>query len=432
MPTAIIIGAGPAGLTAAYELLQHTDIVPIVLEATAQTGGLSQTVNYKGNHIDIGGHRFFSKSKAVMDWWQQILPIDGSGPVDIQYQGKRATVSPAAAPQHPNEVMLVRNRLSRIYFLGKFFGYPLSLNGQTIRNLGIGRMVRIGCSYLWAKCFPRRQENSLEDFFINRFGKELYRIFFKDYTEKVWGVPTTQISAAWGAQRIKSLSLLKTLQHALFKSRKKKQDIHQSGTETSLIEKFLYPKFGPGQMWETVAKKIEAKGGLIAYNQQVVRIFNNDKSISAVEVCEPATGHKAIYRADYFISSMPIQTLVAGLETPAPATVRAVSDNLAYRDFITVGLLLQKLKVQNPDGSRINDNWIYIQEKKVKLGRLQVFNNWSPAMVADPDTVWLGLEYFCNEGDALWQKPMRRCWLLPRPNWLPSASLTKKTCSTAR
>lgn len=405
MPTAIIIGAGPAGLTAAYELLQHTDIVPIILEASGDTGGLSKTVQYKGNRMDIGGHRFFSKSQVVMDWWQQILPIQAEdAPLTITYHNQQTTVQPTTAPANTDDVMLVRNRLSRIFFLGKFFGYPLSLNGDTIKNLGLVRIVRIGFSYMWTKCFPRKKENNLEDFFINRFGKELYRIFFKDYTEKVWGVPTHRISAAWGAQRIKSLSLLKTIQHALFKNKRKQQDIQQSGTETSLIERFLYPKFGPGHLWETVAKQILQKGGRIHYNQQVTAIDNHKGHIQSVTAIDKATGHATTYEADYFISTMPVKDLVAAFAEPAPTEVSAISNDLAYRDFITVGLLLRKLKVKNPDGSAIKDNWIYIQEKTVKLGRLQVFNNWSPAMVADPDTVWLGLEYFCNEGDELWTK----------------------------
>jgi protoporphyrinogen oxidase len=405
MPTAIIIGAGPAGLTAAYELLQHTDIVPIILEASADTGGLSKTVNYKGNRMDIGGHRFFSKSKVVMDWWQHILPIQADGgDLTITYHNQQTTLQPATqAPANADDVMLVRNRLSRIFFLGKFFGYPLSLNGDTISNLGFVRIIRIGISYVWSKCFPRKKENNLEDFFINRFGKELYRIFFKDYTEKVWGVPTSSISAAWGAQRIKSLSLLKTIQHALFK-RNKKQDIAQSQTETSLIERFLYPKFGPGHLWQTVAKQIEQKGGRILYQQEVTGINNVNGRIQSVTALDTATGQPTTYEADYFISTMPIKDLVAAFAQPAPAAVTAISNNLAYRDFITVGLLLNKLLVKNPDGTPIKDNWIYIQEKTVQLGRLQVFNNWSPAMVADPNTVWLGLEYFCNEGDALWIK----------------------------
>jgi protoporphyrinogen oxidase len=406
MRTAIIIGAGPAGLTAAYELLLHTDIVPIVLEASADTGGLSKTVNYKGNRMDIGGHRFFSKSKTVMDWWQHILPVEADGgPLTITYHNKQTTIQPGStAAGNADDVLLVRNRLSRIYFLGKFFGYPLALNGTTIKNLGLVRIIRIGFSYVKAKFFPIKNEITLEDFFINRFGKELYRTFFKDYTEKVWGVPTNTISAAWGAQRIKSLSLLKTIRHAIFKKKKKEQDISQSGTETSLIEKFLYPKFGPGHLWETVAKHIIEKGGQIIYNQQVSSITNTANSITAVTAVDKTTGLSSTHKGEYFISTMPVKDLVNALTTPAPAEVLAVSNNLVYRDFITVGLLLKNLIIKNPDGSPVKDNWIYIQEKTVQLGRLQIFNNWSPAMVADANTVWLGLEYFCNEGDELWNK----------------------------
>jgi protoporphyrinogen oxidase len=406
MRTAVIIGAGPAGLTAAYELLQHTDIIPIVLEASADTGGLSKTVNYKGNRMDIGGHRFFSKSKTVMDWWQHILPIEADGsPLTITYHNQTATIQTnAAAATNTDDVLLVRSRLSRIFFLGKFFGYPLSLNSSTIKNLGLVRIVRIGFSYMRAKFFPIKNEATLEDFFINRFGKELYLTFFKDYTEKVWGVPTHNISAAWGAQRIKSLSLLKTIRHAIFKKKKKEQDINQQGTETSLIEKFLYPKFGPGHLWETVAKHIIQKGGQIIYNQQVKSIINTTDAIETITAQHTITNVSTTYKAHYFISTMPVKDLVAALTTAAPAEVLAVSNNLVYRDFITVGLLLKNLIIKNPDGSPVKDNWIYIQEKTVKLGRLQIFNNWSPAMVADSNTVWLGLEYFCNEGDELWNK----------------------------
>ncbi len=405
MRTAIIIGAGPAGLTAAYELLQHTDILPIVLEATADTGGLSQTVNYKGNRMDIGGHRFFSKSKLVMDWWQQMLPVEATAqPTTITYHNKQTTIAPGTAVNSADDVLLVRNRLSRIFFLGKFFGYPLSLNMDTLRNLGLVRLMRIGCSYVKAKLLPRRPETTLEDFFINRFGKELYLTFFKDYTEKVWGVPTHTISASWGAQRIKGLSLVKTIVHALFRRSKKKQSVSQQNTETSLIEKFLYPKFGPGHLWETVAAKITAQGGRILYKEAVTAIDNGNGHIHTVTTTNRLTGEQTVHTGDYFISTMPVKDLVNAFTTTAPESVLAVSNALAYRDFITVGLLLKKLSITNKDGSTIQDNWIYIQEKKVQLGRLQVFNNWSPALVADPDTVWLGLEYFCNEGDVLWSK----------------------------
>lgn len=402
--TAIIIGAGPAGLTAAYELLQHTDIIPIVLESSGDIGGLSKTVNYKGNRMDIGGHRFFSKSKVVMDWWQHILPIAANESLMLTYHQQTTTVQPVAAVTNDTEVLLVRKRLSRIYFLGRFFGYPMALNTTTIKNLGLVRMVRIGCSYVWAQLFPKKPEHSLEDFFINRFGKVLYRIFFKDYTEKVWGVPTSSISAAWGAQRIKGLSLTKTIWHALTKKKKQQQDIHQSGTETSLIEQFLYPTHGPGQLWETVARHITAKGGRIVHYQQVTGIENKNSEIQSVTAVDSRTGEKTVYQGDYFISTMPVKDLIHSFSVPAPPQVSKISNALAYRDFITVGLLLKKLAINNPDGSSIQDNWIYIQEKKVQLGRLQVFNNWSPAMVADSSTVWLGLEYFCNEGDALWTK----------------------------
>ncbi len=406
MRTALIIGAGPAGLTAAYELLQQTDVMPIILEATMATGGLSQTVNYKGNRMDIGGHRFFSKSQRVMDWWQQVLPIEAQDePLTIRYHNQQTTVNPSGtAATAADEVLLVRNRLSRIYFLRKFFGYPLSLNMATIRNLGLIRLIRIGSSYTRAKLFPRKPERTLEDFFINRFGAELYRTFFKDYTEKVWGVPTHQISAAWGAQRIKGLSLFKTIRHALFSQKNKQQQVGQQTTETSLIEKFLYPKFGPGQLWEKVAAMIRAKGGQFYYGQAVTAIDNSGGIVHGVTTTDRATGAMTNHMADYIISTMPVKDLVQAFAVPPPAGIKAISDALAYRDFITVGLLVKKLVIRNPDGTAVKDNWIYIQENSVQLGRLQVFNNWSPAMVADPDTCWLGLEYFCNEGDALWTK----------------------------
>ncbi len=406
MRTALIIGAGPAGLTAAYELLQQTDIIPIILEATADTGGLSKTVNYKGNRMDIGGHRFFSKSQRVMDWWQHILPIEPQdAPLTIQYHNQQTTIHTAAAvPASPDEVLLVRNRLSRIYFLRRFFGYPLSLNKETIGNLGLVRLMRIGFSYLRARLFPRKPETTLEDFFINRFGKELYLTFFKDYTEKVWGVPTSQISAAWGAQRIKGLSLVKTIRHALSGKKKKNQGISQQETETSLIEKFLYPKYGPGQLWEKVAEHITARGGKIVYNQMVTAIDNTGGKINSITATDTHSGATAVYHGDYVISTMPVKDLVHAFTEPAPPEVKATSDALAYRDFITVGLLVRHLAIQNPDGTAVKDNWIYIQDNSVKLGRLQVFNNWSPAMVANPAACWLGLEYFCNEGDELWVK----------------------------
>ncbi len=399
MKTAIIIGAGPAGLTAAYELLLQTDIIPVIVEATSDIGGISKTVNYKGNRIDIGGHRFFSKSDRVMNWWLNFLPLDDKeDEVMITYHNKHTEVKiDHKKPEDPENVMLVRNRLSRIYFLKRFFNYPLKLNLDTIKNLGLFRIMRIGASYTWSKLFPIKHEKSLEDFFINRFGNELYKTFFKDYTEKVWGVPCNEIGAEWGAQRVKGLSLTKTLWHAIFKKNKNNKEV-----ETSLIEKFLYPKYGPGQLWELVAKEVQLRGGKLFLDKKVTRIVAENNKITAV-ICIDSNGKEETFSGDYFISGMPVKNLVNSLSCEVPANVKEISSGLIYRDFMTVGLLVKKLKIKNPGGEPIKDNWIYVQEKIVKVGRLQFFNNWSPAMVKDAETSWIGLEYFCNEGDELWE-----------------------------
>jgi protoporphyrinogen oxidase len=403
---AIIIGAGPAGLTAAYELLTRTDIQPVVLEKSSAMGGISRTVNYKGNRIDIGGHRFFSKSDRVMEWWLRMLPLQASetGPVAIQYHRMEREVTPsAAAPASADTVMLLRARKSRIYYLRRFFDYPISLSKDTLLKLGLWRTFKIGVSYLQSALFPLKNEQTLEQFFINRFGRELYLTFFKSYTEKVWGVPCDRISAEWGAQRIKGLSVWSTLLHAARKIFKTTgSDIGQKGTETSLIEQFLYPKFGPGQMWEEVARRIVELGGEIHTDCRAERIITDGWRVKALE-----TGH-GTFEGDYFFSTAPVQEIMRAFDVAPPKNVLEVSDGLVYRDFITVGLLLRSLKIhdETPEGKRlIRDNWIYIQEPDVQLGRLQVFNNWSPFMVADPSNVWLGLEYFCNESDDIWKLP---------------------------
>jgi len=422
--TAIIIGAGPAGLTAAHELLQTTDIVPIIFEATDQLGGISRTCRYKGNRIDIGGHRFFSKSDRVMDWWQNILPIQGAPARDDLILGRDSWKTEAKshrrggeAPRHPgapapdpetaDEVMLVRQRLSRIMFLRTFFDYPVSLTLNTVRNLGFRRMVAIAISYTWAKCFPIRHMRSLEDFFINQFGSELYKTFFRDYTEKVWGVPCHEIPADWGAQRIKGLSLSKALAHAIKRITSRNSVVDQKTVETSLIESFLYPKFGPGQLWETVAARVQAGGGQIQMQHRIVKMHGDGDRITAVDVENTATGERSTVMGDYFFSSMPVRELIAAVGGAAPTQVQHVASGLQYRDFMTVGILAKKLLLKNPTpGKSINDiipdNWIYIQESDVSVGRLQIYNNWSPYLTADPDLVWVGMEYFCNEGDQLW------------------------------
>ncbi|HMD71574.1 MAG TPA: NAD(P)/FAD-dependent oxidoreductase [Bryobacteraceae bacterium] len=409
--TAIIVGAGPAGLTAAYELLTRTGIKPIVLEKSGCMGGISRTVNYKGNRIDIGGHRFFSKSDRVMEWWLKMLPLQASdtGPTAIRYHRMERAVEPSASGPDPaaaDRVMLLRQRKSRIYYLRRFFDYPISLSKDTILKLGLWRTFKIGVSYLKSALFPLKAEETLEQFFINRFGRELYGTFFKSYTEKVWGVACDRISAEWGAQRIKGLSVWSTLTHALKKAfRGRRTDVAQKGTETSLIEQFLYPKFGPGQMWDEVARRILEAGGEIRTGYRFERMLTDGWRVRAVEAVNSATGGTETFEGDYFFSTAPVQELMRSFDAAPPANALEVSDGLVYRDFITVGLLVRSLRIHDhsPQGKKlIGDNWIYIQEPDVRLGRLQIFNNWSPFMVAEAGNVWLGLEYFCNESDEIW------------------------------
>ncbi len=445
---AVIIGAGPAGLTAALELLRQTGVKPIVIEAGEAMGGLSRTVRYKGNRLDIGGHRFFSKSDRVMDWWLEMLPLErgaDSGAGEMRYQN-RSRAMPVAVPREEEQkqipfgndnkknqeqkqipfgndsqkvkssddesngpgtdadrVMLVRERKSRIYFLRQLFAYPIRMSGDTMRKLGVGRVLRYGASYLRAAMFRRGEERTLEDFLIRRFGRALYAAFFQSYTEKVWGVPCSEISAEWGAQRIKGLSL-RAVARDLLRRRfgRVRTGIAQKETETSLIERFLYPKFGPGQLWELVAERVCGMGGAIETGLTVDRVETRGGRVVAVEA-RNATGGRRRFEGEYFFSTMPVKELVRALEPTAPAAVREVSEGLVYRDFITVGLLVSRLKVKEADGSRLKDNWIYIQEPDVRVGRVQIFNNWSPWMVSDAEKVWMGLEYFCNETDEIWK-----------------------------
>ena len=451
---AIIIGAGPAGLTAGLELLRRTDIQPILLEASQEIGGISRTIRYKGNRMDIGGHRFFSKSDRVMQWWMELMPPEAAG-AEISYHGQTRSVEepvlrgagPLAPMEmqpapveieteteetgptgevHPGEhghtdtvvmaaageadlVMLIRPRKSRIYYLRRFFDYPITLTAATIQNLGATRTVKVGMSYMRSRVRQITPEKSLEDFLINRFGRELYLTFFKSYTEKVWGTPCDQISAEWGAQRIKGLSLTTAVKHFVKKTFAGKPksaggsgDLAQKGTDTSLIERFMYPKFGPGQLWEHVADQIVAKGGEIHMGWKVESIHCEGETVKSVTAVNDA-GERREFTGDYFFSTMPMRDLVRAMDAPVPENVREVSEGLQYRDFITVGLLCDRLKVKEPDGGLLKDTWIYVQEPDVTLGRLQIFNNWSPHLVSDPGKVWIGLEYFCYETDALWK-----------------------------
>ena len=451
---AIIIGAGPAGLTAALEFLRNTDITSIVLEASQEIGGISRTIRYKGNRMDIGGHRFFSKSDRVMQWWMDLMPPE-TADAQISYQGQQRVVAvPAHLPEEPplrglgplthedaidededmgapgrdsetwvaatvpppansDLVMLIRPRRSRIYYLRKFFDYPITISAATLANLGPLRIFRIGASYVASRLKPIQKEKSLEDFLINRFGRELYLTFFKSYTEKVWGTPCDQISAEWGAQRIKGLSLTSALRHFLRKAftRRLKAapgDISQKSTDTSLIERFLYPKFGPGQLWEHVAEKIVALGGEIHLGATVDSIETDPADPTQVLAVSAVseTGKRTRFAGDYVLSTMPMRDLTRAFAAAAvPANVREVAEGLQYRDFITVGILANKLDVAESTSGLIKDTWIYIQEPDVLLGRLQIYNNWSPHMVADPTKVWLGLEYFCYDTDPLWSMP---------------------------
>jgi protoporphyrinogen oxidase len=409
--TAVIIGAGPAGLTAALELVRHTDVRPIVLEADDVVGGISRTVDFNGYRMDIGGHRFFSKSDWVMEWWQEILPLEAGadrGAV-ISYRNRQRGLASPYAPRSsadPDKVMLLRRRLSRIYFLRQFFDYPLKLDFATVSKLGAVRFVRICATYAWSACFPRRPEKSLEDFLVNRFGVELYRTFFKSYTEKVWGVPCAEISAEFGAQRIKGLSLTQAVLHTLRKMSSAMTSQAAPAAQTSLVERFLYPKYGPGQLWEEVAERVRAGGGEIRLRHAAETLRTEAGRVTEIVARDLATGARYAEPADFVISSMPVKDLVAGLDPRAPDSVRSIADRLPYRAFIAVGLLVERMKTRGEATRRFPpDNWIYVQEPDVRLGRLQIFNNWSPALVADADKVWLGLEYFCTENDELWRLP---------------------------
>ncbi len=448
MRIAVIAGAGPAGLTAAYELLKRTDIQPIVFEETRVIGGIAQTYNYKGNRIDIGGHRFFSKSDRVMQWWFNILPLQGAPAADttekqhdinyateviVEYlcpecfseipstksqipnntqypiansqnnSSQRPSVRikrAAPDPEREDRVMLQRPRLSRIFYRKHFFPYPIGITLTVARRLGLWNTFLIGMSYLKRQLFPIRDETYLDAFYKNRFGDRLYRTFFEAYTEKVWGVPCSEIRADWGAQRVKGLSLKRAIAHAikdLLSSDFKKA---QGGREITLISRFYYPKFGPGQMWETVAGEVRTCGGTVEMGKRVVGVHTEKNRVISVTIEETESGKTEEMPCDFFFSTMPIKHLIGMMHPRPPQAVVEVAEGLIYRDFLTVGLLMQKLEVEVPD------NWIYIQEGSVRVGRVQIFNNWSPYMVRDrKNTVWIGLEYFVNEGGDLWIKP---------------------------
>src|SRR5262245_7399610 len=355
-----IIGAGPAGLTAAYQLCK-AGIPSIVLEKDSVVGGLARTVRQNGCCFDIGGHRFFTKVKVVEDLWHEILS---------------------------DENFLKRGRLSRIYYNKKFFDYPLRPSNALL-GLGIRNSFLILASYFHSYLFPIRNEKTFEDWVWNRFGRRLYRTFFKTYTEKVWGIPCSQLSAEWAAQRIRGLSLKRALKAALLpKTKTAKKDIIKT-----LIDSFHYPKRGPGMMWETVAESVQKNGCTLQMNCQVGRIFWEGSRVTGVDVVRG--DHIDRVEASHFISSMPLREFIEKLSPSPSEQIRKAAARLGYRDFLTVGLVLGKADL-------FPDNWIYIHDPQVKVGRIQNFKNWSPYMVADSRKSCVGLEYFCFEGDSLW------------------------------
>lgn len=403
MKNVVIIGAGPAGLTAAYELLKkgnHQYKVTII-EEEKQVGGISKTINYKGNRMDIGGHRFFTKENKVKKIWTELLPVQAKPSYDDKVlKIKKSLPKKGPDPETCNDVMLKRNRVSRIFYEDKFFDYPISINLKTIKNLGLIRTVECGLSYLKYKII-RKKENNLEDFYMNRFGKKLYSMFFLGYTEKVWGRKPKDISKEWGYQRVKGISISAVLKDYISKILK----IKNNHKEVSLIDQFYYPKYGPGQLYEAMAKKIEDMGGRIIKNSKVIRVMQKENKIQCITYLK--NGKEYSKKVDILISSMPVKDLIESMND-VDKKIYDIASHLPYRDFITVGVLVPKLSLKNTTkiktiNNNIPDCWLYVQDDQVKLGRIQIFNNWSPYMVKRIDsTVWLGLEYFCNENDSFW------------------------------
>ena len=402
----IIIGGGPAGLTAAYELLRTPEEYEVVVfEEGSQVGGIAKTVNYKGNRMDMGGHRFFSKAPEVNAWWNEMMPVQGAPAYDDRVLFRDCTVEEGGPdPEKEDRVMLRRNRISRIFFNNRFFDYPISLKPETFTNMGLGTTIEAGFSYL-GSVVHKRKEASLEDFYINRFGKKLYSMFFEHYTENVWGRHPSQMTAEWGAQRVKGVSIMAVLGDAFGKA------LHLKGkkggeVEPSLIEEFSYPKYGPGQLWEITAQEVAKKGGRIELNARVTKIHKG-KGRVLDSVTWERDGQTFVEEGDIFISSMPLKDLVGGMNN-VPEKPAQIAAGLPYRDYMTVGVLVPRLKLKNRTriptiGNIVPDDWVYVHDRSVKMGRFQIFNNWSPYMVADIEhTVWVGLEYFCNEGDAMW------------------------------
>lgn len=408
MQKVVIIGAGPAGLTAAYELLKKQKIEVLILEKDELVGGISKTVSINNNYlIDTGIHRFFSKNDKVNEIWNEILPLQSEPAYDdILLNRNKEFLSDGSNPEKDEKSLLIRDRYTRIYYKNNFFDYPISLKFENIKNLGLVTIFKAGCSYIKAKII-KKPEDSLENFYSNRFGRVLYNIFFEDYTEKVWGVHPSQISADWGIQRVKGISIAEAIKDAFKRIFIKKDN---SNTETSLINRFVYPKLGSGQMWETMAEKVKNFGGTIITGANVDRINILNGKIKSIEY--EKNGENYVEDLDILISSMPIKELIENMQGDSvPSDIVDISTNLPYRNFMSVGMVVKKLKLKNKTniktvGNIIPDNWIYVQDATVKMGRLQVFNNWSPYLFKDKTeiekNVLISFEYFCSDNDEYW------------------------------
>lgn len=402
---ALIIGAGPAGLTAAYELLKQSDEYEVtVIEESSDFGGISRTVTYHGNRMDMGGHRFFSKVPEVNAWWDSMLPRQGAPAKDDILLDRQVELKAGGPdPEQEDRVMLKRNRVSRIYFDRKFFDYPISLKWETFKNMGFLATMQAGFSYL-GSVLHKREEKSLEDFYINRFGRKLYSMFFENYTANLWGRHPSEIDPSWGAQRAKGLSVFAIVKDMFGKLLPHKKNRH---VETSLIESFSYPKLGPGELWEVTAAEIEKLGGTILKNSKVTALHKSEAN-RITSVIYEHDGQQSELEGDLVISSMPLKDLVGGMNG-VPEEPARIAAGLPYRDYRTLGVLVPRLNLKNRTkiktiGNIVPDNWVYVHDRGVKLGRFQIYNNWSPYMVQDlAHTVWVGLEYFCNEGDDFWE-----------------------------
>lgn len=398
----VIVGGGPAGLAAAYELLKQSsgafDVT--ILEESNCVGGISRTVHFKGNKMDIGGHRFHNRIPIVEKWWEEILPVQGALAFDDKELKRGGYIEKGGPdPEKTDDVLLRRNRLCRIFFKGRFFDYPISLSFDAIKNMGFGTAILAGCSFLKSRVHKKPVE-SLEDYYKNQFGGKLYSMFFENYTENLWGIHPKDISPEYGMQRVNDEISIKKMLAQLFLRKK-----HENEQK---VDTFSYPKLGPGQMWETVADKVKRLGGYFVMGAKVVGVEKDSDRIVSVSYKKGKNIKKI--RCDYLVSSMPIKDLVAGMNH-VPKRIRKLTEGLQYRDYIMVGVLCSKMALKNKTsirtiGNIIPDQWVYVHDKGVKMGRFQVFNNWSPYLVKDvKHNVWMGLEYFCNEGDDMWMMP---------------------------